>query len=183
MSVPNINDPYFIKQHKEEIMEQIMIDYGRDILKLSYSYVRNRTIAEDLTQEVFLKCYEKIDTYHGDSKLKTWLYSIATNHCSDYLRSAHYRYSILTDKIAKITKGKNLSPEESMLIKDEQNHLANLVFHLPLKYREVIFLFYFEDLSINEISNLIGLNPNTVKSRLSRAKALLKIRLERGDVK
>lgn len=180
MNASNVNDPDFVKLNTEEIMEQIMVDYGPDILKLTYSYVRNRTIAEDLTQEIFLKCYVKIDTYNGDSKFRTWLYKIATNHCKDYLRSAHYRYTLLTDKISKITKGKNPSPEESLVLKDEKNHLANQVFSLPLKQREVIFLYYFEELSLKEISELLALNINTVKSRLLKAKSLLKNSLDGG---
>lgn len=166
---------------KEELMEQIMIKYGKDVLKLAFSYVRNRTIAEDLTQEVFLKCYEKVDTFQGNAKLKTWLYTIAANHCKDYLRSAHYRYTVLTDKIARITRGKDPSPEETYLEGNEQKELVEKVFSLPVKFREVIYLFYFEELSIKEIAKLLHINENTIKSRLSRAKFLLRSTLEEGN--
>jgi RNA polymerase sigma factor (sigma-70 family) len=68
-----------------------MSNYGTQILHLSYSYVRDRQTAEDLTQEIFVKCYEKLHTFNGNSSIETWLYRIAANHCKDYLKSWQFR--------------------------------------------------------------------------------------------
>ncbi|WP_248251946.1 sigma-70 family RNA polymerase sigma factor [Fictibacillus marinisediminis] len=89
---------------KEELMEQIMKDYGKDVLYLCYTYVKEWNLAEDLAQDVFVKIYSKADTFRGEAKRKTWIYKIAVNHCKDYIKSAHYRYSVVTEKIQKYIK-------------------------------------------------------------------------------
>ena len=74
---------------REEIIDQLMQEYSDDILHLVYTYVKNRTTAEDLTQEIFLKCYEKLNQFNQQATLKTWVYRIASNNCKEYLRSWH----------------------------------------------------------------------------------------------
>lgn len=69
---------------REQIIDQLMNEYSDDILYLVYTYVKNRTTAEDLTQEIFLKCYEKLDQFNQQSTIKTWVFRIASNHCKDY---------------------------------------------------------------------------------------------------
>jgi RNA polymerase sigma-70 factor (ECF subfamily) len=130
---------------QEETMEQLMKEYGNDVLYLCYTYVKEWNLAEDLAQDVFLKVYGKADTFKGEAKVKTWLYKIAANHCKDYVKSAHYRYSMVTHKIQMYIKGTSSSVEEIALYRDEKNKLSQHIFKLPLKYREIIFLYYYED--------------------------------------
>ncbi|WP_419394188.1 sigma-70 family RNA polymerase sigma factor [Cytobacillus praedii] len=158
---------------REEIIDQLMQEYSDDILHLVYTYVKNRTTAEDLTQEIFLKCYEKLNQFNQQATLKTWVYRIASNHCKDYLRSWHYRKITLSDKILDIPS-KSKQVEEEIIANSEENILTNAVMNLPLKYREVVFLHYYEELSLAEISKITTVNINTIKTRLKRAKKLLK---------
>jgi len=159
---------------REEIIDQLMQEYSDDILHLVYTYVKNRTTAEDLTQEVFLKCYEKLNQFNQQATLKTWVYRIASNHCKDYLRSWHYRKITLSDKILDYIPSKSKQVEEEIIANSEENILTNAVMNLPLKYREVVFLHYYEELSLAEISKITTVNINTIKTRLKRAKELLK---------
>ena len=159
---------------KEEIIDQLMQEYSDDILHLVYTYVKNRTTAEDLTQEIFLKCYEKLNQFNQQATLKTWVYRIASNHCKDYLRSWHYRKITLSDKILDYIPSKSKQVEEEIIANSEGNILTNAVMNLPLKYREVVFLHYYEELSLAEISKITSVNINTIKTRLKRAKELLK---------
>jgi RNA polymerase sigma-70 factor, ECF subfamily len=159
---------------REEIIDQIMQEYSDDILHLVYTYVKNRTTAEDLTQEIFLKCYEKLNQFNQQATLKTWVYRIASNHCKDYLRSWHYRKITLSDKILDYIPSKSKQVEEEIIANSEENILTNAVMNLPLKYREVVFLHYYEELSLAEISKITTVNINTIKTRLKRAKELLK---------
>ncbi|MCT2344599.1 sigma-70 family RNA polymerase sigma factor [Niallia taxi] len=159
---------------REEIIDQLMQEYSDDILHLVYTYVKNRTTAEDLTQEIFLKCYEKLNQFNQQATLKTWVYSIASNHCKDYLRSWHYRKITLSDKILDYIPSKSKQVEEEIIANSEGNILTNAVMNLPLKYREVVFLHYYEELSLAEISKITAVNINTIKTRLKRAKELLK---------
>ncbi|MCM3213129.1 sigma-70 family RNA polymerase sigma factor (plasmid) [Niallia taxi] len=159
---------------REEIIDQLMQEYSDDILHLVYTYVKNRTTAEDLTQEIFIKCYEKLNQFNQQATLKTWVYRIASNHCKDYLRSWHYRKITLSDKILDYIPSKSKQVEEEIIANSEGNILTNAVMNLPLKYREVVFLHYYEELSLAEISKITSVNINTIKTRLKRAKELLK---------
>lgn len=159
---------------REEIIDQLMSEYSDDILHLVYTYVKNRTIAEDLAQEIFIKCYEKLNQFNQQSTIKTWLYRIASNHCKDYLRSWHYRKITLSNKVFDHIPSKSKQVEEEVIKHSEENSLTNAVMNLPLKHREVVFLHYYEELSLKEISKITSVNINTLKTRLKRAKELLK---------
>lgn len=159
---------------REHLIEQLMQKYSDDILHLVYTYVKNRTTAEDLTQEIFLKCYEKLNQFNQQATIKTWVYRIASNHCKDYLRSWHYRKITLSDKILDYIPSKSKQVEEEIITNSEENILTNAVMNLPIKYREVVFLHYYEELSLAEISKITTVNINTIKTRLKRAKELLK---------
>lgn len=97
------------------------------------------------------------------------------NRCHDYLRSWVYRNHLLTNKFTHLfTK---TSPEVKTIEKNEKTTLAIHIFHLKPKYGEVIVLYYYEDLSVKEIAELLNCSENTVKTRLSRARGQLKERI------
>jgi RNA polymerase sigma-70 factor, ECF subfamily len=165
----NTQNDYSSKDHK---LNEIMIQYGTDVFRLVYSYVKRKDIAEDITQTVFTKCYINLENYKGNSSMKTWLFKIAVNTCKDYFKSWHYRYSLLQDKLTHFTH--NDTPEKLVITKNENYEITKKIMSLPQKYREIIFLYYFEGISLKEISNLLEANINTIKSRHSRAKEILK---------
>lgn len=167
---------------KEEIIDQLMYTYGDDILHLVFTYVRNRATAEDLTQEIFIKCFVNLGSFKKQSSVKTWLYRIAINHCKDYLRSWHYRKVILNEKILGYIPSKSKQIEEKIIEKNEKNDLNHAVMDLPIKYREVIFLHYYEELTVSEINKVTNVNANTIKTRLKRARELLKKSYKRGGL-
>lgn len=158
----------------DQILTNLMTEYGTSVLHLAFSYVRNKETAEDLTQEIFLKCYEKLHTFNGASAIQTWLFRIAVNHCKDYLKSWQYRKVKVTGYFSTFFVSKEDTPETSIIKKSNNEEIFDSVWSLPVKYREIIYLYYFQELSQKQISEICGLNLNTVKSRLSRAKALLK---------
>ena len=73
--------------NKEEVFDEIMTTYGQELLHLVFSYVKNEAIAEELTQDIFVKVYYSIHKYKGKSSFRTWIWRIAINHCKDYLKS------------------------------------------------------------------------------------------------
>lgn len=162
----------------EDVICEVMNRYGQDILQLAYSYVNNKTIAEDLTQDIFVKCYKYLYTYTGKSTFKTWLWRIAINHCKDFLKSWYNKNVIISEEQSTTASSKKEHVEQAVIQKDEDDRLAAIVMSLPIKYREVIHLFYFEELAIKEISNVLEVKENTIKTRLKKAKELLKERLE-----
>ena len=165
-------------ENASEAIDEIMDKYGQEILQLAFSYVKNKQIAEDLTQEIFVKCYKSLHTYSGKSKFRTWLWRIASNHCKDYLKS-WYNKNVFTSDYQPIYDSNQTNSAEQTFIQDEEDsQLAAAVMELPVNYREVIYLFYFEEMTIKEISVVTEVKENTIKTRLKRAKELLKERLE-----
>lgn len=164
-------------EDKEALIDEIMNKYGQEILQLVYSYVNNKEVAEDLTQDIFVKCYKSLHTYKGKSKLRTWLWRIAINHCKDYIKSWYNKKVIVTEN-ESYTGVQKESVEQTVIQNDEDHRLASAVMNLPIKYREVIYLFYFEELPIKDIAMVIEVKENTIKTRLKRAKELLKKGLE-----
>ncbi|MFB5089639.1 sigma-70 family RNA polymerase sigma factor [Psychrobacillus sp. PGGUH221] len=154
-----------------------MMLYGQDLLQLVYTYVKDKALAQDLTQEIFVKCYEAYPTYKGKSKLKTWMWRIAINHCKDYLKSWYNKNILVTVDVGVDMKASS-DVEQQVIQQDEQERLAKMVMELPIMYREVIYLFYFESYTSKEIACVLSINENTVKTRIRKAKQFLKEQLE-----
>jgi RNA polymerase sigma-70 factor, ECF subfamily len=165
-------------EDKEHIIDEIMNQYGQEILQLAYSYVNNQAIAEDLTQDIFVKCYKNLHTYSGKAKLRTWLWRIAINHCKDFHRSWYQKNVVIAGEEFPINGTKKELVEQKVIQREEDDELISAIMTLPIKYREVIYLFYYEELPIKEIAAVTETGVNTVKTRLRRAKELLKERLE-----
>lgn len=167
----------------EQLIDELMNTYGQDILQLVYAYVHNEALAEDLTQEIFVKCFKGLPTYTGRSSIKTWLWRIAINHAKDYLKS-WYNQNVKVTEDAILSRATISSSVEQLIVQqDEDTELTAAVMNLPIKYREVIFLFYFEELSIKEIAAVLQCNENTIKTRLRKGKLLLKGILEGSEWK
>ncbi|ALC89522.1 RNA polymerase factor sigma C [Bacillus sp. FJAT-18017] len=158
----------------EAKLEALMDAYGDSVKGLIYSYVRDWGIASDLVQDVFVAVYLKLDSFSGRSSYKTWLYAIAINRSRDYVKSWHHRHISTAEKIFSFLKDKGLTPEEEALANDSNQQLLKAVWSLPFKYREVLLLHYYQDLSIVEISETLDLSPSTVKTRLYRAQDKLR---------
>ncbi|ETI67587.1 sigma-70 family RNA polymerase sigma factor [Neobacillus vireti] len=159
---------------REAVLEIIMDAYGDRIKRLVYSYVKDWGTASDLTQEVFVTAYMKLETFERRSSFKTWIFTIAVNKCKDYLKSWHYRNMVMNEKVFSFMKDKSKTPEEQVLRNDENRELLDAIWGLPLKYREVFLLHYYQDLSLQEMSTTLGIPITTVKTRLFRGKEKLK---------
>jgi RNA polymerase sigma-70 factor (ECF subfamily) len=159
---------------KEEIIEHMMDQFGEKLTRLAFTYVKDWGRAEDIVQDVFVTCYTKMDTFRGESSVKTWVYRITINRCHDYHRTWSFRNLQFTDKISRWMKGDHQTPESNLIAKDEKEALANQVLSLPVKYREILLLYYFEELSVQEISSLLLINESTIKTRLHRGRQMLK---------
>lgn len=154
---------------EEQAFRIAMESYSEYLLKIAYLYVKDWQISEDIVQDVFLIYYEKIEQFEERSSLKTYLVRITINKCKDYLKSWRYRKLSLTNIFFGTKK------DDSPLIKQEEClHIADAVLHLPLHLREVIIHYYYDELSVLEIAVLLSLSDNTVKTRLRRARQLLK---------
>lgn len=170
------------KVGKEAWLETIMEEYGENLTRLSYSYLRDWGMAEEVVQDVFVKIYKQYDTYEEMGAFKSWIYRITINRCKDVLRSSLLKRIVVQSQFFQFLESKEKTPEALLMTKGEDAELVKGVLALPVKYREVILLFYFEEMSNREIGDLIGVNENTVKTRLSRGREKLRLVLERSEV-
>ncbi|MFD2043610.1 sigma-70 family RNA polymerase sigma factor [Ornithinibacillus salinisoli] len=182
---PTYDEDDILQQDQTRAIEMIMDTYGDEIKRLVYTYMKNSADTDDVTQEVFVTIYQKLTTFQGKSSLKSWIYSIAINKCKDYLRSWHSRNKRLKEKLtqsAQASDNNSETPEDFYMKQNESNQLLNQVMGLPIKYREVITLFYFKELSTKEIGHVLGMKEATVRTRLARGRDKLKecLSLERG---
>jgi RNA polymerase sigma-70 factor, ECF subfamily len=164
------------EQQKEEIIDELMELYSEKVYLLAYSYVKDKGMAEDISQEVFIKCFKSLQYFRGDSKISSWIYRITANTAKDFLRSKSFNlFKYPISFFENLTK--NDTPVDALIKKDEKELVLQTVLNLPTKYREIIILYYFQDEKQEVIAEILNLNLNTVKTRLSRARALLKEKL------
>ncbi|OXS76372.1 RNA polymerase [Lysinibacillus sp. KCTC 33748] len=161
------------------ILEQIMDDHAEHLLRLAYFYVKNRHAAEDIVQEVFIK-FSQHD-YEERGQLRAYLSRLTINKSKDYLKSWHFKKLILQEKI--FPERANIQ-SDTLIEAEERTQIGAAILKLPLKYREPIILYYFEEMKIAEIAQVLGIVENTVKTRLKRAREALKsqLKLEEWEV-
>lgn len=170
------------KEEKEEILEEIMIEHGSDLVRLAFNYVKDKETAKDMVQNTFVKCYQNMEKFRHDSSIKTWLYRITINQCKDYLRSWHYRKVQTKSAFDNLVKPFLALTEEKVIQDSEAEEMKGIIFSLPKDYRIVIYLYYYKSLTINEIAEVTDQNHNTVKTKLSRARKKLKILIEEAGI-
>jgi RNA polymerase sigma-70 factor (ECF subfamily) len=127
--------------NREDKLKWLMKTYGDDVIRIAYTYLKQKQLAEDVAQEVFIKCYEKMDSFRNESSYKTWLIRITVNKCKDVLKSWTYKNLYFTDFFKQ--KHTYSSLENSFFGVEENLILSKQVIDLPVKLREDIILFYF----------------------------------------
>lgn len=152
------------------IIEEMIVHYGDDVLRLCLMYLGDRQLAEDAFQETFVKAWKSRGAFRGESSEKTWLFHIAVNTCRDMLRSGWFRMMKKSEPVERLFDLAAPQQETDFSVRDA-------VLSLPGKYREVIVLYYDQEMKLREIADLLGLPINSVSTRLRRARALLKVKL------
>ncbi len=148
-------------------MASLVEQYGDEMLKVAFLYLGHKEQAEDAVQDSFIKIYRAADK---NRICKTFVMRVLTNTCKDYLKSGWVRNVNLLEDL----------PEGAFCddAYDESGALREAVLVLPIKYREVILLRYYEGLSVGEIAKVLGVPQPTVSIRLKRAYTYLEKRLE-----
>lgn len=141
-------------------LEQIMEDYGRMVYRLAYACMRSTMDAEDIYQDVFLRYFQKRPLFASEEHRRAWLLRVTVNEARSIFRSARFRRTVSLDERVVYTE-----PEEQKL--DEA------LSQLSGKDREVLHLFYYEELSTREIGELLRRKESTVRTQLTRARRRL----------
>lgn len=146
----------------EETVVHALKTYGNTLLRLAYSYLNNLSDAEDVLQDTLLSLMRNKLVFSSPEHEKAWLMRVAINLCKNKLKSSWF-------KTVEIPE--NLQTESTLDIKSE---VLEAVHNLPIKYREVVHLFYYEGYATLEISSLLQKKESTVRSLLHRSRKMLK---------
>lgn len=159
----------------EERISRMIKTYEKDLLRLCRVYLKDSSMAEDAVQETFLKAYKNLHSFRGESSEKTWLIRIAINVCKDMQRTAWFR---------NIGRMVNLDDVQIPQVQehDVKSAVVSEIMRLPKKLKEVVLLYYYEDMNQSEIAEILNVSITTVHRRLEKARALLKDMLEGGYV-
>jgi RNA polymerase sigma-70 factor (ECF subfamily) len=174
-----------LRERDEKAFREIVAEHSDRIYNLTYRMLGNREEAEDVSQEVFITLFKSIDSFRGDSKLSTWLYRIAVNHCKNrikYLARRHdrdqseYDEELLREHAAGAATAPNPAPRPDKQLEgvELEQIMQRCIALLEEEHRLVIVLRDVEDLSYEEICAITNLPTGTVKSRLHRARLALK---------
>ena len=155
-------------------IQQVVNEYSDMLLRIAFTHLANRHDAEDVVQSVFLKYIEKQPSFKSSEHEKAWFIRVSINMCKNHLHAAWFKRTVELDE----NMGYHISNEEEM---DEQV-IIDAVLNLPLKYRLVIYLFYYEDYSNLQIAKICKLKESTVRSQLFRARNLLKASLKEAFI-
>ena len=153
------------KTEADRWLEQAVKAHGDALLRLCFLYLHDRHLAEDAVQETFLRAYKAYVRFRGDSSEKTWLTRVAINICKSALRR---------ERPLPLSE----APEGSYEARFRDDTVLQAVCALPPKLREVVLLYYFQELSTPEIAQMLHLPRNVITARLSRARAQLKTDLK-----
>jgi RNA polymerase sigma-70 factor (ECF subfamily) len=172
------------KDGNRSAFAQLVDRFHSDVFRMIYYRIRSRADAEDITQDVFLKAFQKLSTVKDPSRFRGWLFSITLNRIRDFQRKKRFRslFKVEDENIDSqpLVETGTEQPEtlDHVLRKDFWRQIRAMLDKLPKMEREVFLLRFFDHLNINEISGALKKNESTIKTHLYRA--LAKFRKEPG---
>ncbi len=169
------------KKGDNKAFQTLLKKYRKSVYYMLLKMVKNADDAEDLTQEAFAKAFNSIEKFDSKYAFSTWLFRIATNNCIDFIRKKRVQ-TVSIDQPVEGDDGSNmrfdvkdeeLDPNEAMLKKQRKRYLNMAIERLPEKYKVLVELRYFQELSYEEVARELEIPLGTVKAQLFRARELL----------
>jgi RNA polymerase sigma-70 factor (ECF subfamily) len=178
-----MNDAELVQQvliGNENAFRFLVAKHERLVLHVVGRVIQQEEEVEDICQEVFLKIFRKLKKFRGESKLSTWIARIAYNTSISHIRKINRRGEQSLDENPEFTAWeKDTAVTQKIVEKEEaKKYLLEAIEKLPVNYRTVLTLFHLEEFSYKEIEEITEMPEGTIKSYLSRARKLLKERLD-----
>lgn len=170
-----------IRRGNKSAFNELAERYSTPIFRLSLGYLHSKEDAEDMVQEIFVKVYNSLDSFHGDSKFSTWLYRVAVNSCLNEI-AKNKRRDIFTkfgDNMSRIFNlgGDTKNPEEQVIADETMIKVRKAIESLPEKQQTAFILQKYKELSQKEIAEIMRISEGAVEQHLIRAKNFLRKRL------
>lgn len=162
---------YILSEAEFEIKYKL---YAQELMNVCYGYTRDKYASEDIIQNVFIKYLNYKKDFNNENGEKYWLIRVAINECKNYLRKK--KRIVISEEVVEYISDK-VSEDDKIY------EVSKIVKDLPEKYRSVIILFYYNSLSISEVSKALKLTEANVKKRLERARKMIKVKLEESYVR
>jgi RNA polymerase sigma-70 factor, ECF subfamily len=161
---------------REQAFERLLGRYESKVFRLCCALLRNTARAQDAAQESWIRIWKAMDSYDGRAAWSTWLYTIARNRCLTAIER-HRQLDSLSDEAVEL-EADSVSAQQPVSVSDDRHAvLAELIQSLPERLRRPLLLFYYEERSVSEVSDMLGFPEGTIKSLLFRARAALATRL------
>jgi len=166
---------------EQQAFAELVNRYQNFVFTITLRYTDNREDAEEIAQDIFVKAYRSLADFRGASKFSTWLYTIVTTSCITFLRKKKLEtYSLDNEKIFEQADNQNSGFGANQIEQKSKVVMVNEAIKLlATDDAKVITLFYKGEQSLDEISQIMGLEPNTVKVKLHRARQRLKEKMEK----
>lgn len=171
--------------------DEIYEAYGERILNLAFRFTRNEEIARDLTQDIFIKVFQNLESFEQRSHIYTWIHRIAVNHITNHLKRERRNLwlDLLDNTVSELLQADKLDPafrdriadlpSDKILENSERERIVwEAVQTLSVKYRVPLVLHHYEEMSYKEIAAALDLSMSAVESRIHRAKKQLIKKLE-----
>ena len=178
-----MNDAELVEQiinGNNNAFRYLVANYQGLVLHMVGRIVQRQEDVEDICQEVFIKVYKQLKRFRGDSKLSTWIAKIAYNTSISYVRKVRQNEHSYDEQPGLIAIEMDDTLSHNLVEKAEvKKYLLEMIEQLPVNYRTVLTLFHLEEFSYKEIEEITNMPEGTIKSYLSRARKILKEKLER----
>jgi RNA polymerase sigma-70 factor (ECF subfamily) len=166
---------------EQQVFAQLVDRYQNYVFTLVLRMVESREDAEEVSQDIFVKAYRSLADFRGDSKFSTWLYTIVRTSCITFLRKKKLDTTSIDNEKTFIQVENQESGFKANLIEQKSRHamVNEAIKMLSPDDAQVITLFYKGEQSLDEMGSILGIEPNTVKVKLHRARARLKEKMEK----
>lgn len=173
----NLTDEEIVQITREENKEfytHLVHRYENKLLRYIKRYIKNDDTSEDVLQTTFIKAFENLNGFDIKKKFSSWIYRIAHNEALNKLKRENRSVSGFDPDIFEILVENSSNPEKEYGAKELRNKIGECFLDLPIKYRDVLTLFYLENKKYEEISDILRIPMGTVATRVNRGKKLLK---------
>jgi RNA polymerase sigma-70 factor (ECF subfamily) len=158
----------------QDAFAELVYAYQDAVYNLCYRMLSDHVEAEDAAQEAFLRAYLNLRRYDPGRSFKTWVLSIASNHCIDRLRRRRMHYVSIDDPLPSLTLSTNEpEPEDVTIFREQSRRIQGLLGDLAPDYRAAVILRYWYDYSYQEIADILDTTESAIKSRLFRARQMI----------
>ena len=177
-----------LKQRDERAFEELIRTHGGTVYNIAFRMMGNHAEAEDLSQEIFITVFKRIDSFRGDSTLSTWLYRVAINHCKNRIKYMQRRHDQdrkeYSDSRPAVTSGSKATgstfdrPDDLVEAMETEKIIQRALEALDEDHRTILVLREIECMSYEQIGEIMKLEAGTVKSKLHRARATFMLKMK-----